>query len=540
MNLSPPTSEPQPEPPASPPTAQAATWATVSLMALPWLSPFTSGPNASVLPLLVSWACVAALLLWWSALAITPQQRLRSVALAWAIAASTNAVLGLLQYLDASAAWSPWVNQPGLGQAFGNLRQRNQFASLCTMGVCTLAWWAQQRGPQASRAPAWDLLGLGALLGAASAASGSRTGLLQLVLLLVLVLVWRRASGALRPAAPRWPLSLLGVALAAYVLAALALPGLAGVDGSVFGRLQETSAQCTSRLNLWRNVLYLVAQKPLLGWGWEGLKYAHFITQYDAPWAGLRFCEIVDNAHNLPLHLAVELGLPLALLAVLALGAWLWRHQPWRETAPARQLAWAVLGAIGVHSLLEYPLWYGPFQLAVLLCLWVLHAFPTDAGVPAAVAGDALADQRSNGGRDTRWGWPAAWAAGVIALAVAAAAHSYWRVSQPYLAPDERAPAYRTLAWDSLRSTWLFAQQVDFAELALTPVTEASAPRLWALGLQVLHFSPEPVVLQKLLQSGQMLGYDADVAFYTRRFATAYPDDYARWVEGPCQSTGCR
>jgi len=509
-------------------------------MALPWLNPFTSGPNSAVSPLLVSWACVATLLLWWSALAITPQQRLRSVALAWATAACANAVLGLLQYFDASAAWSPWVNQPGLGQAFGNLRQRNQFASLCSMGVCALAWWAQQRGPQASRAGAWGLLALGALLGAASAASGSRTGLLQMVLLLVLVLVWRRASGALTPAAPRWPLSLLVVALAAYVLAALVLPGLAGVDGSVFGRLNETSAQCTSRLNLWRNVLYLVAQKPLLGWGWEGLKYAHFITLYDAPWAGLRFCAIVDNAHNLPLHLAVELGLPLALVAMLALGAWLWRHQPWRETAPARQLAWAVLGAIGVHSLLEYPLWYGPFQLAVLLCLWVLHAFPAEARASDRVADYVLADLRSAGARSARWGWPAAWAAGAIGLALAAAAQSYWRVSQPYLAPGERAPAYRALAWDSLRSTRLFAQQVDFAELTLTPVTAENAPRLWALGLQVLHFSPEPRVLQKLLHSGQMLGYDADVAFYARRFATAYPDDYARWVQSPCQGAGCR
>ena len=71
--------------------------------------------------------------------------------------------------------------------------------------------------------------------------------------------------------------------------------------------------------------------------------------------------------------------------------------------------------------------------------------------------------------------------AGVIALALAAAAHSYWRVSQPYLVPGERAPAYRMLAWDSLRSTWLFAQQVEFAELALTPVTAASAPHVWAL-----------------------------------------------------------
>ena len=32
-------------------------------------------------------------------------------------------------------------------------------------------------------------------------------------------------------------------------------------------------------------------------------------------------------------------------------------------------MAWAVLAVIGLHSLLEYPLWYGPFQIAFGLCL---------------------------------------------------------------------------------------------------------------------------------------------------------------------------
>ena len=54
----------------------------------------------------------------------------------------------------------------------------------------------------------------------------------------------------------------------------------------------------------------LIAQKPWLGWGWGELDYAHFITLYP----GARFCDILDNAHNLPLHLAVELGVPLAVV----------------------------------------------------------------------------------------------------------------------------------------------------------------------------------------------------------------------------------
>ena len=51
---------------------------------------------------------------------------------------------------------------------------------------------------------------------------------------------------------------------------------------------------------------------------------------------------------------------------------WVLRQMPWREVDPTRQLAWAVLAVILLHSLLEYPLWYGPFQMAFGLCLLML------------------------------------------------------------------------------------------------------------------------------------------------------------------------
>ena len=158
------------------------------------------------------------------------------------------------------------------------------------------------------------------------------------------------------------------------------------------------------------------------------------------------------------------------LVVALARSGWrtrlLLRREPdvpqWRELRPERQLAWAVLAVIGVHSLLEYPLWYGPFQVAALLCLWVLRVF--------AVAPSAE--------RATRWGARAALAGAAIALACAGAGWSYWRVSQPYLPPAERAAPFRTQSWAQLRDTWLFSDQVDFAELAVTPVTPGALASL--------------------------------------------------------------
>ena len=498
----------------------ALPWLVLPLLVVPWLNPFTSGPNASVMPFLFAWVCTAGMLLCWAVLRQTPQQRFRVLALAWLLASGVNAALGLLQYFNVSQHWAPWVNQPGLGEAFGNLRQRNQFASLCSMGLAALGWWVLQ--PQALarryRTAALAAAALAVVMVAAIAASGSRTGAVQLVVLAMLVLAWSHA--ARQSAGAKTGLLLFGVVLMVYLVAALALPQWAGTEHGALDRWPESSAQCASRLNLWRNMLYLISQKPLWGWGWGELGYAHFITLYDAPWAGLRFCELLDNAHNLPLHLAVELGVPAALLLCGVVMVWVWRRRPLQEQCSERQLAWAVLAVIGVHSLLEYPLWYAQFQVAALLCLWVLHAFP-DATVPSHGAAP----------RATRWGLPALVLGGFIALACAVALWSYWQVSQPYLAPEERAPQYRQQSWAQLHQVWMFSDQVDFAQLAVTPVIPANAAYLQSLATDLLHFSPEPMVVQKLLQSAQMQGNEADVAFYAKRFEAAYPVDYAHWAK---------
>jgi len=499
----------------------ALPWSVLPLLVAPWLNPFTSGPNAAVMPFLFAWACTSAALMAWALIEQTLQQRFRVVALACLLAASTNAVLGLLQYFDLSQYLSPWVNQPGLGQAFGNLRQRNQFSTLCTMGLAALAWWLIQPVVYAQ----WRRTGLllaaaqAVVLVTAVAASGSRTGMLQLVVLVVLGVFWLRAA-KLDAASRKTGLLLLAAIPLVYLVAALVLPYSIGLAHGALERWPESAAQCNSRLNLWRNVLYLIVQKPLWGWGWGELGYAHFITLFDASWAGLRFCELLDNAHNLPLHLAVELGVPAALFLCGVVVVWVWRRHPWHEQQPERQLAWAVLAVIGVHSLLEYPLWYAQFQVAALLCVWFVHPW----GGPAT-------PMREAGARARRWGLPAMAAGAFIGMLCVVAFWSYWRVSQPYLPPEQREPQFREQSWAQMREVLMFGDQVDFAQLAVTPVIPANAAYMQSLATDLLHFSPEPMVVQKLLQSAQMQGNDADVAFYAKRLEAAYPADYANWLK---------
>jgi hypothetical protein len=236
--------------------------------------------------------------------------------------------------------------------------------------------------PSAGFATRYLALVLAALLGVANAASSSRTGLFQLVLLVLLTL-WSAATepGRNRAAGAPPAAGVAGVAVLAYVMATFALPLMAGLDpfaSGAWARLRAGDAACFSRLTLWSNVLHLIGQKPWLGWGWGELDYAHFITLYP----GTRFCDILDNAHNLPLHLAVEFGVPAAVLTCVgALWLVLWA-QPWRDANPTRQLAWGVLAVIMLHSMLEYPLWYGPFQMAALLSVWLLWWLPgPDASV---------------------------------------------------------------------------------------------------------------------------------------------------------------
>lgn len=472
------------------------------LLVLPWLNPYTAGPTPNAWPWLISALCAVVLWLFRRGL------NARLIAGGWLLAAALSAVIGLVQYFGYAQAFNPWFSQTSLGEAFANLRQRNQLATLLNIGLLALLCLAAQ---QRLRSQAW---GLALLLAVGNAATSSRTGLLELLMVVALVAWWR---GPMRARLLRLGL----VALAGYAVAAFSLPWLltllTGQSGSnALLRLAQGDSLCASRLTLWSNVLTLIAQKPWLGWGWGELDYAHFITLFPGP----RFCAILDNAHNLPLHLAVELGVPAAVAICGGLGWVVWRAKPWRETDTARQMTWGVLAVIGLHSLLEYPLWYGPFQIAVALCvglLWATSSAPAFSPAFKHIRALTLSLQA-----------PAA--AMMIALLIAAGI-DYHRVSQIYLPPAQRSAAYRDDTLNKIQGAWLFRDQARFAALSLTPLARDNAQWTFDTATALLHYSPESRVVEKLIESATLLGRDEDALRYLARYRAAFPEDHALWAK---------
>lgn len=516
------------------------------LAALPWIQPWTAGPSPQVVPWMVSALCALALwllarsavfpwrlpvLLWggcvaavgWTLLAhdISPEAVMLAgglllvllgagfgvgrsgiaVQAGWLAAAAFTAVAGLLQYFGLASALEPLLREAPLATAYGNVGQTNQYATFCWMGVA-LVLWAPLRLPMASRVALVVLLALG------SAASASRTGMLEGGVLLVLALLW---AGPGR----RERLLLCAAASVAYVAGVVLLPLLfesfTGQDASRALWTRFAGRECSSRLVMWSNVLHLISQKPLAGWGWGELDYAHYMTLYE----GMRFCEILDNAHNLPLHLAVELGVPAALLIVGAALVWASRQRPWREEDPQRRLAWALLALVLLHSLLEYPLWYGPFQIAAGVALgWLLVA-------PAPQEGTTQLPRLAT-----------------AALLLAGAGYVAWdyaRITQAYLPPEERRAAWSDDTMAHVRRSWLFAGQAGFADLTLATPTRANAEWTYALAHRVLHYSPEPRVIERLVESATLLGRTDEAVLHLARYRAAFPADYEAWRQAQRQ-----
>ncbi|QNP47744.1 PglL family O-oligosaccharyltransferase [Diaphorobacter aerolatus] len=498
-------------------------------VAIPFLFAYTQSPLTNFWPLVASALCGGLIVLLSIARMGQPaalrEDLGRSLAFGLLLAGTLASVVGLIQFFKGDVGLSPWIYQSTVGQAIGNVRQRNQQATLLLMAalallLCVSRWLggARERGVDApTRANTWVTVfavaapWLLALLCMGSGVTASRTGAVEWMALVIMLWFWRKSMG-------RLALGLAVAGLFAYLLAAWALPELllrwtgVQVDG-LFMRVADTSHRCTSRFTLWSNMAHLIGLQPWTGWGWGELDFAHYSTVFP----GERFCVLLDNAHNLPLHLAVELGLPVAM-AFCALVLWvLWRAKPWRETDAARQLAWGVLALIAMHSMLEFPLWYGPFQLVAVLSIVIL-LLPVRAVEIAAQ-------------ETMRWQVAAllacvAWLAGIHLVT-----SDFRRMAALYQSPPYRAAQWRELTPREVsENSDFFTDQAEFAWLTTTSLTPGNAAQMHAMARRMLHYSPEPRVITKLIESARILGVEVEVQEQMKLFQIAYPDAFKAFV----------
>jgi hypothetical protein len=360
----------------------------------------------------------------------------------WVVAGALNVAIAAVQVFWPGAIDGDWIAHSGFpGRAVGNLRQPNHLSSLLLwscIAVVVLLQLGRLRGRWAAA--------LFAAFVFAVVLTASRTGLVSVVLLAVWGGLDRRLARPVR--------GLLIAAPVFYAASWLGMAQWAAASAHSFGgteRLAETDIS-SSRFAIWRDTLALIQQQPWTGVGFGEFNYAWTLTP-----SPHRPTALFDHTHNLPLQLAVELGLPLALLVtgllVWALGqgarrAWLAAG----DIGTAQRSAMVMVLMIGLHSLLEYPLWYSYFLLPAAWA-WGFALWQPGADARPAPTAAQPARQRPS--------VLLAVANLLVVLAAALAVLDYSRVVAIFSADEGAAPLDQRIA--AGQRSVLFAHHADYA-----------------------------------------------------------------------------
>lgn len=311
----------------------------------------------------------------WIALLVMLGQRLRVelglsllttvLAVFLLLGSELNALAGIIQHYRWHTFLDSVITVKTSAAVYGNIAQPNHFADYLTLGLASLGLlhtrWSLR---------IWQTALLVSPLLFVVVLSGSRSVWLYLLFMVGMSYLWQRRDKSFLPLFKYALAMLLGFALMLFVVQ---LPWFAAASGKA-ATIERMFTDATSggiRLFLWKESWLIFTQFPLLGAGFGQFAMQHFQLSADLKNAGIS--GLYNNAHNLVMQLAAEAGL--AGLAVLLGTLGLWLSQAWRE--PRTIYHWwgySVLAVIGIHSLLEYPLWYGYFIGIAAVVLGVMES----------------------------------------------------------------------------------------------------------------------------------------------------------------------
>lgn len=279
------------------------------------------------------------------------------------LGAELNATAGILQHYR----WHTWLDSvitvKNSSAVYGNMAQPNHFADYISLGLISLGLLHMR-----TKLRAWQVVSLVMPLLFVLALSGSRSAWFYLLAMNVLAFVWLRRDQSGKPLMRYTVLLLLGFGLMNLIVHMSWLTGASGSVDTVHRMLAEAKSG-SIRLYLWRESAHIFLQHPWLGAGFGQFAWQHFLwVQQLQP---NQIVGLYNNAHNLVMQLAAEMGL--AGIGVLFATLALWVRQAWRsEYTLYHWWGHAVLAVLAIHSLLEYPLWYAYFLGVAAITLGVM------------------------------------------------------------------------------------------------------------------------------------------------------------------------
>ena len=302
--------------------------------------------------------------LWAAALAMLANRLVRvfgaatfAASLAWFLVAGSviSALIGLVQLFGVQTPLAPFMLPQLHGRIYGNTGQPNHLASYLCLGVASAGYlWSTRRLGLVAAAC------ICAVLLAVLAISGSRA----VWLYAMAFVVFSAAMGKLRPSAEFRRLLVFsfvivgGLLVAQWAMAGL-LPQRPIAVETMGARVQSEGMSSPIRLHFWRQAWLMFSAAPVFGLGFKQFAWNNFLLTGQIPGAATDE-GIIDHAHNLIFQIAAEFGVCglIVLLGGLAWWGWSLRRA---QIDPALWWMAAVLGVLGLHSMLEYPLWYAYF-----------------------------------------------------------------------------------------------------------------------------------------------------------------------------------
>lgn len=276
------------------------------------------------------------------------------------VGAELNALIGVLQHFHLHTPFDAVIVGKFSSSLSGNLAQPNHYANYLALGVVSLGLLYQQAKLHLAAVVPLLLPLLFVLT-----LSGSRSSWLYLLLMAGLSAWWAWRNPELLKM--KWFFSAaLAMFAVMHLLVQLPFIAHAGDSLNTLDRMFGSDANGSVRWYLWREAALVFSQYPWLGVGFGQFALQHFELQ---PLQAHSLPGLYTHAHNLVLQLAAETGVAGLSVLLITLTAGVRAAYRARQLSAAHCWAYAALGVLAIHSLLEYPLWYVYF-LAIAAVLF--------------------------------------------------------------------------------------------------------------------------------------------------------------------------
>lgn len=278
--------------------------------------------------------------------------------IAWSFVTGAAVIMVLLmagKFIPDESVLAEWI----LDGKSGNIGQVNHFSNYLALGLASLMYL----GLTGRIARTW-LITISVLILVGLAQGGQRMAILYIALLSVGGWLLARKTSSLEKPALK-PFTLLWL-IPGFIAAQFFVPFLTFLEPSAMPaeRLVKTMGTESSRLILIEQAWQMFRQNPFLGAGWAELPWYNFSVTEAYP--GLD--GLWHHAHNLIMQLLAETGILGALVLTIGILYW-FREQFFNSLTLERWWLLALLSIIGIHSMLEFPLWYATFLSITSLLL---------------------------------------------------------------------------------------------------------------------------------------------------------------------------